>query len=76
MRSHWSRVGSESIMTGILHGRGNEMETQTLKGRMPRDDRGRNWGTIVISQGLKVNHEKLRLGRILPYRHERELGPP
>ena len=35
-------MGSESIMIGILNGRGKETETQTKEGRMPCDDRGRN----------------------------------
>ena len=42
MRSYWSRAGSESIMIGVLNGRGKETEIQTKEGRMPCEDSGRN----------------------------------
>ena len=54
-------MGSESIMIGILNGRGKETETQTKEGRMPCDNRGRNRRAAVIRQRLQANHQKLRV---------------
>lgn len=59
MRSYSSRVCSESHMTAVLIGRGDETETQE---RLPCEDRGRDWN--VTNQGSsRVSGNFQELGR-------------
>lgn len=58
MRSYYSRVGPWSNMIGILiigeetHRRKRAMRRHRLIGKTPRDDRGRDWNGVAISQGM------------------------
>lgn len=72
LRSDWSRVGPQSILTGVLIKR-RKLDIGMPTGRMPCKNDGRD--AVMFYQGSPANHQKPEGGLKQILSHRPQLSP-